>query len=225
MKIISNFKDYYDFLQGTWGQDPKAVYERVCMAPDGKKEGIHVPEFMRPSEPNENDERNPMQHTYSGKEPRLYYLAICGTIYCIGEEKRNLYHGPQTWSSPKEKDDGLTWFPFKIRRQAEINHLKKTDLNEKYSCPIILTHPNEWCKREDGSWGYGALSDVLNPRLKDFQFAKVVPPEQMFLMLTNFLLNLNNVEEKPIDPKEKNKQRIVAHGFDLKTSFRKPKQS
>lgn len=28
MKIISKFKDYYDYLQGIYGQDPKATYER-----------------------------------------------------------------------------------------------------------------------------------------------------------------------------------------------------
>ena len=28
MKIIGKYKDYYDYLQGVWGQDPKAVYAR-----------------------------------------------------------------------------------------------------------------------------------------------------------------------------------------------------
>ena len=29
MKIIDKNKDYYDYLQGVWGQDPKAVYART----------------------------------------------------------------------------------------------------------------------------------------------------------------------------------------------------
>ena len=29
MKIIGKYKDYYDYLQGIWGQDPKAVYVRT----------------------------------------------------------------------------------------------------------------------------------------------------------------------------------------------------
>lgn len=28
MKIIDKNKDYYDFLMGVYGQDPKAVYDR-----------------------------------------------------------------------------------------------------------------------------------------------------------------------------------------------------
>ena len=30
MKIIDKRKDYYDYLQGIWGQDPKAVYYRMA---------------------------------------------------------------------------------------------------------------------------------------------------------------------------------------------------
>ena len=29
MKIIDKNKDYYDYLQGVWGQDPKAIYART----------------------------------------------------------------------------------------------------------------------------------------------------------------------------------------------------
>ena len=28
MKIIDKYKDYYDYLQGIYGQDPLAVYDR-----------------------------------------------------------------------------------------------------------------------------------------------------------------------------------------------------
>lgn len=43
MKIIDKRKDYYDYLQGIWGQDPKAVYYR--MAKDVFKSGAR-PEFF-----------------------------------------------------------------------------------------------------------------------------------------------------------------------------------
>lgn len=44
MKIIDKRKDYYDYLQGIWGQDPKAVYYR--MAKDVFKSNER-PEFFR----------------------------------------------------------------------------------------------------------------------------------------------------------------------------------
>lgn len=46
MKIIDKRKDYYDYLQGIWGQDPKAVYYR--MAKDVFKSGAR-PEFFSKS--------------------------------------------------------------------------------------------------------------------------------------------------------------------------------
>lgn len=48
MKIIDKRKDYYDYLQGIWGQDPKAVYYR--MAKDVFKSGER-PEFFSKSFP------------------------------------------------------------------------------------------------------------------------------------------------------------------------------
>jgi hypothetical protein len=215
MKLITNFKDYYDFVQGEYGIDPKAVYERVCMTPNGHKGGMFVPEFLRPVPFFQNEHEEEAYHSHR-KEPNLYRLAICGIMYYVAEENGTLFHGPRSWANEKEKSKGLFWFPKKLNTSG---HLQPTDVNEKHKCPVILmSRHSKW--EDHPSYNQ---ADVLNLRLKDFQFAKVIPPKDMFLMLTNFLLKDRPKTEKPVDPKDQNKQRIVAHGFDLKSSFRKTK--
>ena len=69
MYVKSNYKDFYDFLQGIYGVDPKVVYERICQTKkDDKwvKSGVYKP-----------------MHIEFPKEYRFYMLAICGTIYCV----------------------------------------------------------------------------------------------------------------------------------------------
>lgn len=226
MKIISNFKDYYDFLQGEYGIDPKAVYERVCKDASGHKISLYVPEFLRPR-PFFNNEQEEQQYDEQRKQPRLYMLAICGRIYCATEQNGVLMHGPQAWPDNIDKEDiylhlilkknkklndMLSAYPEKLHRDLYKYHLRTTDLNEKHLCPVILL--------EEGT----EFANILNPRLSDFQFAKVIPPKELFLMITDFLLKERPMQEKKVDPKERNKQRILAHGFDLKKSFRKDKK-
>lgn len=66
---------------------------------------------------------------------------------------------------------------------------------------------------------YGDFVAVMNPCLKDVQFIRVMDPTIMFQELSMFLGGVlsNNDKPEPVD----NKYKIVAHGFDLKESFRK----
>jgi hypothetical protein len=60
-----------------------------------------------------------------------------------------------------------------------------------------------------------------NPRLASINFQKVIPPYQAYQSLRMWLSN-KAMPNKPI-PEISNKDMIVAKGFDLKTSFRNPK--
>ena len=72
--------------------------------------------------------------------------------------------------------------------------------NEKQNCPVIYS---------------GKIDSIKNPKLSDFQFSKCVPPEDAFLKITNFILR-----EPVIDNNQTDKEKVVSHGFDLRTSFR-----
>lgn len=62
---------------------------------------------------------------------------------------------------------------------------------------------------------------IKNPRLSDYNLAKIIPPYQAYQEIRMWLSNVA-WPNKPI-PEVSDKDMIVAKGFDLKTSFRKQK--
>jgi hypothetical protein len=205
MKIISNFKDYYDYLQGIYGMDEKVVYERICMigGEDEKweKKGYYKPAYLeRQSSPITLN-----NSLYPNEQFDAVFLAICGVIYCVYIYRNKFYFGEEVESIGK-----------KIRRNRPLYydniryckyHLDKTDINEKLNCPIALI---KW------EWHGGIIPYVKNIKLTDYGINTIVPAEDMYIQISNFLSR-----EKKIVDKRTNKEKITGHGFDLKTSFRK----
>lgn len=210
MKIISNFKDYYDFLIGKYGTDEKVVYERICSTENDDKKwtksGIYKP-----------------QHTLDGAIYSFEIIAVCGIIYCcyyyrgkfyFGSEasdyipkkiKRGIYESDIDTSSdlrmsfiPKDSND--------IFFQSRVIHLSKTNLNEKENCPVLILSRDL------------QYAQVKNPKLADYDFGKVLSAEECYVQINNFLSR-----EKPVVDNRTDIQKIVGKGFDKKTSFRKEK--
>ncbi len=174
MKIVSEFKDYYDHLQWERGSDPKVTYERVPRFADGEPANF-VPEFLRPR-PYFGTRKEADVYWERRKKPNLIVLAVCGRLYCIAEEGGTLKHGPRFWSDPKADSVGIAAFPASIRARSTV-HLRQTDLNDRHRSPVILLKD-----------GWGLEPDVLDPCLANFKFDKVLPPEAMFMALTDFFL-------------------------------------
>ena len=66
------------------------------------------------------------------------------------------------------------------------------------------------------------LSVVQNERLNQFNFQRALSPPQAYQLLTQYVYNLA-VAAKPI-PEMDNDTKVALAGFNLKTSFRKPKK-
>lgn len=193
MKIISNFKDYYDFIQGKYGIDTKVVYERIPETKtDSKwwKSGIYVPGF-----------RNIPDGYY------FHMIAFCGTLYAIWYNRGKFYIGDEIESlhSDMIRTDKTTYAG---DREYLQYHGKPTTANYIAQCPVALV--NRYWGDKDFT-----VRDK-NPKLSDFNFAKVVPPEEAYLKIYNFL-----IEEPVIKDNRTDVEKVVSHGFDKKTSFRK----
>lgn len=217
MKIISNFRDYYDYLMGIYGQDPKIAYERICLSlHKGKwiKSGIFKP-----------------YHLLSPERFEFYMLAIGGTCYCIFYYNNKFYiptseiieksRQEKWWSKTDTLKSELlkTFGKMPIDRIEEMRllngihrsrefHLKKIKLNETENCPVILFKYD----------GITSTPEIKNPRLADFGIKSFIPAEAMYLMISDFLSR-----EKPIADKRTDIQKLESKGFDKKTSFRKIK--
>jgi len=185
MKIISNFKDYYDFLIGKYGIDDKVVYERICSTEQKDKSwyksGIHNPNF----------------NLYNYK---WFIIFFCGTAYYGHWYNSKIYYGKDAEVIPKKiKNSSFLWKMPEDR--GPVRDSFKTDNNDKNNCPVLVYE--------------GINSLIKNPKLSDYQFGKKVIPEDAYTAIYNFLSR-----EKSIPDNQTNKEKIVSHGFDLKTSFR-----
>ena len=89
------------------------------------------------------------------------------------------------------------------------------DLHFTTGCPVLTI---DWDPSEKDRYRR-QLVGLMNPRLADIQFYRVMPAPLVFQELSMFIGGVlsNNDRPEPVD----NKYKILAHGFDLKDSFRK----
>lgn len=212
MKIISGFKDYYDYLQGVYGVDEKIIYERHCrriwLEDKWKKVSVFKP--------------HPGTHSVSG-----YYLAICGVIYCAYKMEEDFHFGVsaedlkagkyagylkrmdkqerQSFEKMIYNDSHTGWPNPKLEHQNRY-HLTETTINEEENCPVVLLE-----------LGYKKFDPLFkNVKLYDFGINQIIKPHDIYIQISNFLSR-----EKPVADNRTDVQKLTGKGFDKKTSFRK----
>ncbi len=202
MKLVSNFKDYYDYLIGTYGIDPKAVYHRVCET-EIQKNGVLTLEKQGLYKP---------PHLIPGTRAATYTIAFCGTIYCVFWLEGKYYFGREAYEI-RDVIDELYHSHYLKERAYAHEHLTKTILNDLTGCPVLLLRRRQSNDPVDLWQDYWVK--VKNPKLSDFGFPSIIPADECFMRITNFLLR-----EKEIKDNRTDKEKIASKGFDVKTSFR-----
>jgi len=190
MKIISKYKDYYDYLVGKYGEDPLIVLDRrdsenpkfssddiklIDLYIGGKNiQGIYIHDQFYYGENIE---------PFSVKNPRYHLFYNDRDVYRV----RDKYFGY-------------------INVRCKITD---TDINEKLGVPILM-------RKE---YLYTNKIDIKNyykfPILKNLNLASFIEPDEMWLLLSNFLSKKDLI----IDNRTNN-EKIIDAGFDLKESFR-----
>lgn len=185
MKIQSKYKDYYDYLQGIYGIDDKLFLDRSKGSTMNKME---------------------IDNLKNGDGVQLAIMGLLFTmIYYNGKwyTKKGLYNIGKEFKYNKAFIDVEVNEKTGLPKEFKDVEFVLTDLNYKYDCPIIRVKYN---------WS-GEIN--LFPRLADYNFGTVIPPEDIWINLYNWL---SRVKEEPNI--QTDKEKIVSHGFDLKTSFR-----
>lgn len=217
MLIQSNYKDFYDYLQGVYGIDKKIVYERVCYASinnkgEWQKTGLYKPMYVVSEE----------------CKYEVAVLAICGTLYRVYIINKKFYFGLNELDFKEGKyshiikmlpKDKFTEFTGDLYynsaywndgdKSKDRHHLTSTDLNEKHNCPVLLIRKNRHSSDE---------VIAKNVRLSDFGLGQIVSPHDIYIAISNFISR-----EKPVLDNRTDLQKIVGKGFDKKTSFRNVK--
>ena len=188
MKILSKYKDYFVYLAGIYGEDPKLILDRT----------------------------NAEMNSFKPREPQLIYINFCGTVY-IGLWTGNyvIYHYEELEQFCKENSIELNsnknWTYIRVNGyRTTIPKSLKFKLKLKVAYGICIKHtPYADMLKEDAFTPY--------PVLKEYNFNSLFSPEEAWIEISNWLSAINT-ESDTI--KITDKQKIVNHGFDLKSSFR-----
>ena len=216
MKIIDKNKDYYDYLQGVWGQDPKAIYARtgsVNLRPQNR------PFFFAKDLPKGIVAWQGELILNCGATAHHIYFENSGDGVITEEFLSHEVTRP---------DDAvpllLEWF---IEEFVEIDHgtrvYRPKPYNKDYFCQLCT----------DRALGTVSALTKRRRRISKRRFEKiqgryenpilstipllVVPAEKIFDEIQSYLLSLH---DKEIPDKRTDIEKLEAAGFDKNTSFR-----
>ncbi len=203
MKIISKNgqKDFYDYLIGIYGEDPKIVLDR-------------------------RDSKN--YNTTSKGIKRLYF---CGIVYDIYFDGKQFYYLDdlkkfdstnfkyklkyKRWGFLDNKNSNYVHIKDEYSNRATLYHtvpyFDDKNLNEINNCPIIIV---------DYTQGYGPNSSLFKyPNLGYLNFKSVMSASDTFIAINNWL---SNQIDKTLEVKDNltDLEKIQNKGFDKKSSFR-----
>jgi len=214
MKIIDKNKDYYDYLQGVWGQDPKAVYMRqgsIVFSSENR------PPFMVKELPED-------VHAYQG-----YVVLTSGFVehYIFVENTRDgiclEVFFKRTITRPGDNPPLLLqcyvtcWQKHCPKYYAQ--NWRRMPSKEQYIKQVLnhLSNPNGY--RFFYSYSGTINTYYENPILMSFPLT-IVPAEDVFFGIQDYLLSQYDCE---ITDKRTDIEKLEAAGFDRKTSFRNTK--
>lgn len=134
-----------------------------------------------------------------------YLLSICNKFYPVVHVNGKFYH-EYSEDLPKNYHNHSLFFS----RYYYKGWRKSSEFNIKHRTPVILC--------EQGCRGAYVGEDVFIPTLSQFGIPSIIDAHTMYQMIYNFLSWLKDNPEPPNNQSNSNK--IVAHGFDLRKSFR-----
>jgi len=208
MKIISKFKDYYDYLQGIYGIDEKLILDRtkfVTRYPYTENSvvrfficGLVIEGLFRDGKYWYGSELESIStprksHKYWPNNDKYYFVAPdMSKRYPFGGTQSEVLKVPTPFNE---------WSSMLRSIPHRNNYICP---NDKYDCPIIIS-------------SYVGDGYEMNPILSEYQFHKVFSAQDIWFMLTEWL-----GKEKQIKEMRTDQEKILSNGFDLKTSFRHP---
>jgi len=225
MKIISKYKDYYDYLQGVWGMDEKLTLDRTdySVTPNFKESVCPHLSIVR-------------FYICGWVVEGLYYQEKWNKegVFLYGEEilrelsdrvidtnnKRTWMDDPRYYVvDPFNEREHYIYVLKQPVKYFDLDHNPKGYYQEKRAvecpneasnCPILIEEKPQKKK-------YGLPNCDRFPILRDYHIHKIYDPQTMWLMLGEWLGRV-----KDIPNNQTNEEKVVSNGFDAKTSFRNP---
>jgi hypothetical protein len=206
MKILSKYKDYYDYLTGVWGEDPKLVLDRR------EYDAVELVE-------------NAVYYVYVGN---FIIEGFCknGIIY-YGEKLREIETVEEYYSKKKEyQNKAMILTPCEYSRSYKGRRYGGTRYNTKWvkttitegtgklttkeECPIIV--------QQESPNTSSIVKTYRYPKLEEIGLPSFIDATDVYRMIADWLAK--RVDETELTTSTTNEQKIENKGFDTKTSFR-----
>lgn len=208
MRIISKFKDFYDFLGYQW-KDPKVTWERKLF-------NDHFPIFTPDTFSNKELELGGL-NIPSNCKYEFRWLIVCGKQYLLFRKSESPKLSEDIWTAYKDSEEvehhlrlskNTYWKPNQPEHYTGQFYQKNLDFCIKHKSPIIVTEGSKFVTDSP------ILGNIVN-------FVSMYSAEQIYQDISYFLSNQIN-GSPDINPPVSidNNGKIEAHGFDLKQSFR-----
>lgn len=206
MKILSKYKDYYDYLTGVWGEDPKLTLDR---------REFHTVELVE----------NTVYFIFIGNY-KIEGFCRNGAIH-FGEKLKEFETVDEYYSKRKEYQNKVRIdTPREYSRSYRGGRYRGTRYDTKWvntlivegtgkvtiteNCPILVLQESPTSSSIVNTYKY--------PKLEDIGLAKFVDATDAYRMIAEWLAN--RVDETELTTSTTNEQKIENKGFDAKTSFR-----
>jgi len=203
MKILSKYKDYYDYLTGVWGEDPKLVLDRR------EFDTISLVE-------------NTVYHIYIGNfKIEAFYRD--GALHYGDKlkefEKAEPYSKYYTKPISYKTHANIvtkSWIDARGRNRIDTKWVNTVvvegtgKVTVKENCPIIV--------KQESANGSNIVHSFKYVKLEDLGLAKFVDATDTYRMISEWLAN--RVDEMELTTSTTDEQKIENKGFDKKTSFR-----
>ena len=240
MKIISKFKDFYDYKVTKYGVDEKLVYTRKTYCEYFQSFFRDINIDYRISEDDFN--KNLKENTKVTDEKNIHKILF------IGEKLIHLFfteNGVYTHLDIKNNEDLRKYTDFEYRKEITFKDGKKFNIYTRFKDdweyllsydrkklinlninkdnvilnePILLIEYIGKCNNEKAKryYSYSLYKFIYNSNLS--QIGVDIDADFVWQSLVEFLSNKRS--EKEISPEVSDENKILSKGFDLKTSFR-----
>lgn len=199
MKIISKYKDYYDFLLSRYGEDEKLVLDR--------RNSAKAPILLHNSKIIFYIGGIVIEGYYHKETNRCYYGK---DLYQFRKKVSKLRYLPSTHNLLDTKKEHIFIEDKDLSRYIGSYFMVETcydekRINEKKNCPIIMqVYPYE--------------EYYMYPKLSDYNLGSFIKPERMWLIIASYLSE--QITKRETIEVLSNDLKIQSKGFDLKRSFR-----
>ena len=242
MKIISKFRDFYDYKVAKYGMDEKLVYTRKTYCEYfqvliGNISNINIDYRISEDDFNKNlkddikpiDEKNIHKILFIGEKLIHLFFTENGVYTHFDAKNLDVSKGKYQSYSSKEitfndgrnfeitTDFGYAWdklFSYDRKKLFSSMRIDKSDII--FNEPILLIEYFGKSYNKNLKYHRPLYKFTYNPNLS--QMGVYIDADFVWQSLVEFLSNKRS--EKEISPEVSNENKILSKGFDLKTSFR-----